>query len=310
MRTHFIIALLGLSALGGCVVEPAPEPSREFESFRMNWGYGPCAPGGDCSGSLELDASGRFLLDTPCMDGLGIDCNFESPDTYVFTISDADLDAAVAVLTDPDLVSLLAREAAVCEQALDVGEQMVLVMAGIEHANETVFCDARPVADARAVLAELVNEYLIGEPPSSTRTLVSAGWSFGFCGGACVGELAFDGTAVQLTITGHEPGGEVYLDNAGDLTGDGLQALQTALAALTGVALEETYGCPDCVDGGASHVTLARDGVTSTHTYEYGEPPEVLTELDALLEKLNDALETCTANEYIEIGDGCKPRAE
>jgi hypothetical protein len=125
-----------------------------------------------------------------------------------------------------------------------------------------------------------------------------------------VGELAFDGTGVKLTITGHEPEGEVYLDNAGDLTGDGLQALQIALAALTGVALEETYGCPDCVDGGASHVTLARDGVTSTHTYEYREPPEVLTELDALLEKLNDALETCTANEYIEIGDGCKPRAE
>lgn len=300
-----------MSALGaGCVVEAEPGPSRDFESFRMSWGYGPCAPGVDCSGSLELDASGRFRLDTPCMDGLGIECHLESSDTYEFTISDADLDEAIAVLTDSDLVRLLAREEAVCEQAQDVGEQMVLVMNGVEHANGTVFCDARPVADARAVLAALVNEYFIGDPRGDASLLVSAGWSFGFCAGPCVGELVFDGTDVQLTITSRELGGEVYLENAGNLTGDGLQTLQAALAALTGVALEETYGCPDCADGGASHVTLTRDGVSSTHTYEYGKPPAVLIELDALLEQLDDALETCTANEYIDIGDGCTPRAE
>jgi hypothetical protein len=314
MRTYSIVALLGMSALGaGCIIvqpepEPEPEPPRTFEGFEMSWGYGPCPPGEDCSGSLGLDAGGTLRLDTPCMTQLGIRCDRESSGAYAFQVSPADLDATVAVLAHPDLIRLLDRPGSVCEPVVDVGEEMRLRMDGVVHANQTVFCDDAPIVAAREALSALVAKYLGPEPPPGRVVLESAGWSFGHCLGQCVGDLAVDGGALRYTITGHRPEDPVYLDNAGTLTELGDEALRSILAGLAGETLEERYGCPDCADGGASHVTLARDGVTSTHTYEYNAPPSVLAELDALIDELVAALESCSANEYVAISAGCTPR--
>lgn len=318
MRTYSIVALLGLSALGaGCIIiNPEPEPEPElppsFVSFGMSWGWGPCPPGVDCSGSLVFDAGGTLRLDTPCGGGLGIQCELEDSATYQFTVSRADRDATIAVLTDPALIRLLDREGPVCEPVLDVGEEMRLRTEGAEYANQTVFCKDAPVVRVREALSALVAEYLDAPqpppPPPDALVLVSGGWSFGHCIGQCVGELTVDDAALRFTITGHQDEDPVYLDNAGGLTELGEEALRSILAELAGEKLEERYGCPDCADGGASHVTLARDGVISTHTYEFNDPPPVLAELDALLDSLMAALESCSANEYVAISDECTPR--
>jgi hypothetical protein len=310
MRTHSIIALLGMSALGaGCVIVepgPEPEPQREFESFRIDWGWGEGPPNADQSGSLQLDADGTLRLDTPCMGGI---CDRVTPGTHEVVVSPADREATIAVLTDPDLLRLLASEQSLCTPVEDVNEIMTLAMNGVEHSNETVLCEDAPLKAARAALGALVEEYFGIRPPLEAPVLVSGGWSFGHCIGQCVGELAVDGADLRFTITGHQAEDPVFLDNTGTLTDEGLEALQSAQAALAGEALEERYGCPDCADGGASHVTLARDGETSTHTYEFGKPPAVLTELDALLDSVMAALETCTANAFVEIAADCTPRA-
>ena len=310
MRTHSIIALLGMSALGvGCVIVepgPEPEPQREFESFRIDWGWGEGPPGGDQSGWIQLDADGTLRLDTPCMNDI---CDQVTPGIHEVVVSAADREATIAVLTDPDLIRLLAREQALCAPVEDVNEVMTLAMTGVEHSKETVLCEDAPLEDARAALNGLVEEYFAIGPPLEAPVLVSAGWSFGHCIGQCVGELAVDGADLRFTITGHQAEDPVYLDNAGTLTDEGLAAVHSAQAALADETLEERYGCPDCADGGASHVTLSRYDETSTHTYEFGNPPPPLAELDALLDNLMAALESCSANQLVEIAADCTPRA-
>lgn len=306
MRIDRILCSLTVCTLGAGCAEPGPgpEPGGEFESFRMAWGAGPCPPGGDCEGSLELSADGRLRLDTPC--GGLLACEGLIPGTHEAEISAKDLDAAVAVLTAPDLIALLDGPRPVCEPPTDIYESMAVVVDGREHGNETTTCDQAPLERVRDFAGALIEKYIGAGGP----VLLGGGWSFGFCMGACIGELGVNQTAVRYTITGHRDEDPVFLDNRGMLTAEGLGAVYTTMAALRDVPLADRYGCPDCADGGASQVTLARAGEVSSHTYEYRNPPAELVELDALLHELMDALETCASTAYLEIDPSCVPRSE
>jgi hypothetical protein len=287
----------------GCA-EPEPEPVGQFESFRMSWGAGPCPPGGDCEGSIELLADGSLRLDTPCSGHLA--CDGLIPGIHEAEVSAADLDATIAVLTAPDLLDLLDGPRPVCEPPTDIYESLAVVVDGVEHSNETTTCTALPLQRARDALSDLVNAYFGPGAP----VLLGGGWSFGFCMGECIGTLGLNGAAARFTITGHRDEDPVFLDNRGMLTPAGSEAVYAAMVALRDVPLKERYGCPDCADGGASHVTLSRAGAVSMHTYEFGKPPAVLDEVDALLAELMNALETCTSTAHIEVDSGCIPRSE
>ena len=304
MRTNWTIAVLTLSALGAGCSEPEPAPVRQFESLRMTWGAGPCPPNADCDGRLELQADGSLRLDTPCNGHL--DCDRLPPGVYEANISAEDLDAVVAVLTAPDLLALLDGVRPVCEPPSDIYEDFVVVLGGVEHGNETTTCAAAPLQRARDALSALVSGYLDPGAP----VLLGGGWSFGFCAGQCIGDLTLNGTAARYTITGHRDEDPVFVDNRGMLTLLGMQAVFTAMVELRDVTLDDRYGCPDCADGGASHVTIERAGEASTHTYEYGRPPAILSDVDALLDELMDALETCTSTDHIVVDSNCVPRPE
>lgn len=305
MRIYWMIPLLTVTALGAGCVEPEPEPEPEpFESFRMTWGAGPCPPNGDCAGSIELLANGTLRLDTPCSGHLA--CDGLIPGTYEAVVSAEDLDAAIAALTAPDLVNLLDGPRPVCEPPTDIYESFAVVLDDVEHSNETTTCEAAPLQRARDALSALVQEYFGPGAP----VLLGGGWSFGHCQGACIGELGLNGAAARFTITGHQVEDPVFLDNRGILTPEGLEAVYTTMVELRDVPLEERYGCPDCADGGASQVTIVREDETSIHTYELGEPPAELAELDTLLRELMSALETCISTEYIDIDPACMPRSE
>jgi hypothetical protein len=302
MRTYWMIPVFTVSLLwAGCI---EPEPPRELDSFRMTWGSGPCPPNGDCTGSIELLADGTLRLDTPCSGHLA--CDGLPPGNYEVVISAADRDAAIAALAAPELIGLLDRVGPVCEPPTDIYEDMTVVVDGVEHFNTTTTCENQPLVRARAALAELVRKYFRADAP----LLLGGGWSFGFCQGACVGELGINGAAVRFTMTGHRPEDPVYLDNRGMLTQEGLEAAFRVMQELRDVMLEERYGCPDCADGGASQVIIARDGASSIHTYEFGNPPPELAAVDALLADLMRALETCTPSTYLELDAGCMPRSQ
>jgi hypothetical protein len=307
MRIHWMIPILTATTLGAGCAEPEPIPPpepEEFESFRMTWGSGPCPPNGDCEGSIELLADGTLRLDTPC--GGQLACDGLIPGTYEAVVSAEDLEAAIEALTAPDLIELLDGARPVCEPPTDIFESVAVVIGDDEYSNETTTCEDTPLERARNAMSELVKEYFGPGAP----VLLGGGWSFGFCQGACVGQFGLNGAAARFTITGHQAEDPVFLDNRGILTEEGLEAVYMVMVELRDVPLEERYGCPDCDDGGASHVTIAREDGSSMHTYEFGEPPPELAELDALLGELISALETCVSTAYIEIDPGCMPRSE
>lgn len=320
MRALSIIAsLLGL-LLGsaGCtiIIEPGPPPPEEdFEHFRQDWGWGPCAPGEDCSGLVELWSDGTLRLDMPCY-GI-MDCSRIPAGTYQTVISAADLRAAIPVLTDPALVRLLERDEPLCPLVADLGENMILSAGGVIRGKQTTLCEQAPLQAAREVMADLALRYFgnLSEPvpdpdPEPAPALVETGWSFGLCQGACRGILTFNADQVRFVIRGWDEESPRYVDNVGTLTREGREVLQKILSELAGVMLQDVYGCPDCADGGASHVTLARGGQVTTHTYEFFNPPPALSELDAWRTEIMAALEVCSDTALVTANADCVPRRE
>ncbi len=134
--------------------------------------------------------------------------------------------------------------------------------------------------------------------------LTGAGWSFGMCLGYCRADLRIDGTA--LTQTGHDREAEAALyENHGELTEQGMALIDSAIAALDGETLKETYGCPDCADGGAAYLTISDGEGESRHDMEFGAPPDELAELYELSTSVMTALESCTSDELVTAAEDC-----
>jgi len=142
-------------------------------------------------------------------------------------------------------------------------------------------------------------------PTSSSARIVEAGWSFGFCIGPCRGELQLDGEASALRVT-DRTGNEVFAQNRGRLTSRGSARL-LGLAASLPEDLLERYGCPDCADGGASWVTVARESGTRRTEYEYGNPPPELAATDEFLSSVIQALRECRQTADLTLEAGCTP---
>ena len=160
-------------------------------------------------------------------------------------------------------------------------------------------------------------EWLCLDPPvdsaactpfdETVPALTGAQNSFGECGEGCVSSLTFSDSETEgcptarLTVCDTTAGETCSTDNSGILTALGHARVVAAAAELQGVSLEEVYGCPDCADGGATRLSLRRDGGASTVVYEFQNPPDELVTADALTQGLMQALITCTATEDILI---------
>ncbi len=154
---------------------------------------------------------------------------------------------------------------------------------------------------------EQIGRLAIGaEPASGDVSLVGAGWSFGMCGGYCNADLVVEGEGLVLTGRSRMSEELLYV-NRGALTAVALERIGAAVEKLNGVVLDPVYGCPDCADGGAAYLMLARPGVTSRHEMDFGRPPEVLAELQGLAMAMIDALETCGSDELVAVADDCEP---
>jgi hypothetical protein len=132
--------------------------------------------------------------------------------------------------------------------------------------------------------------------------VLDAGWSFGFCIGPCISELAISGNALTLRVSDRQR--NVIAENRGVLTPQGSARLAAVAASLPD-DLAEQYGCPDCADGGASWVTVVRDGSTRRTEYEHGNPPPQLQAADQLLSSWITALRECRPLPEMTIQAGC-----
>lgn len=183
----------------------------------------------------------------------------------------------------------------------------VICTAVLEEAELTI-----PVGDyEEAQRAVIVNDRLselitVGEPTGDETRLVAAGWSFGMCAGYCRADLTVIGDRLRLQGSDNWTDTPLYV-NEGTLTADGASTLSTLLADIQPASLDETYGCPDCADGGAAYVGFLSDGQGSRHDMPFGDPPPVLASLYELNQSLISALETCTSNELVGVDADCSP---
>ncbi len=125
-------------------------PEVNFGRFRSETN-GFCPPEVDCTSSIELLADGTLRVDlSDDIDG-GI---------HEATISAADLADAVAILTAPALVGLLALDDPPCVAPTDIWQSMELEMNGETYENGVTFCDDAPIVAAREILADLSSAYI------------------------------------------------------------------------------------------------------------------------------------------------------
>lgn len=154
---------------------------------------------------------------------------------------------------------------------------------------------------------ELIGRVELGVKPTGPETSLSgAGWSFGMCLGLCNADLVIDREALLLTARDREEAEPLY-ENRGSLTTAGVERIAAVAEPMSGMTLEPVYGCPDCADGGAFYLELTRDGVSTRHDMEFGRPPAVLAELHGLAMGFIEALETCTSDALVTVGDDCIP---
>jgi hypothetical protein len=116
--------------------------------------------------------------------------------------------------------------------------------------------------------------------------------------------MVIEGHEVSLTGGGRAAEEPLY-KNLGTLTSDGQARLRAALATLGRASLDPVYGCPDCADGGAAYLELARGGIVERIQMEYSDPPDVLAELYSISASLIDALESCTSSRLVDVARDC-----
>lgn len=153
-KTALAVTLLAsVLALGSCGGDDGQIAAQgvQFQRFKYSFGGGPCVPGADCSGFIELASDGTLRSDK----------SGELPGDTVYTtkVTQAELDAAIPVLTNAGLVELLDRQGQICQPPTDAFEEMTLNMDQKVHSHETTSCSDQPIADAQKVLIDLATRY-------------------------------------------------------------------------------------------------------------------------------------------------------
>ncbi|WP_437531013.1 hypothetical protein WME79_00870 [Sorangium sp. So ce726] len=146
----------------------------------------------------------------------------------------------------------------------------------------------------------------LGASSEAEGIWLSTKYSFGFCAGECITTVSRDGVEFSLTACTHTQG--CPRSNQATLTDEGSRKLDEIEGALSGVALNNRYGCPDCADGGATSVRLRRDGLETSHSYQYADAPAPLSALDHLVADLRLGLDSCTPGPLLKLSPGCTPR--
>lgn len=178
--------------------------------------------------------------------------------------------------------------------------QLLIPLGSYESADLDVTLDGEIVG--RIELGEGSGSDMVSDPGSPGLT--GAGWSFGMCLGYCSADLRVDGKA--LTQTGRDREKETALyENRGQLTPLGISSIESATTDLDGLTLKESYGCPDCADGGAAYLILADGQAESRHDMEFGAPPADLETLYELSAALMAALESCTSSDLVTAAEDC-----
>lgn len=124
----------------------------QFQEFKLSHSAGPCLPGNDCSGFISLASNGTLSYDKFGELPVGT--------VHTTTVTQAELDAAIPVLTDSSLIALLDLPGQICPQPTDIYESMTLwTMEGTTHSHATTGCSNQPIENVRKMLQDLADSY-------------------------------------------------------------------------------------------------------------------------------------------------------
>lgn len=129
-----------------------------------------------------------------------------------------------------------------------------------------------------------------GQVDTDEIEAVRWGTSFGMCLGYCVERLEVTPTQVRLTVTSRDSVANPPRTYERATTPAEWQSLTTDLQAVAFDRLNETYGCPDCADGGAEWVEVDDADLEKRVTYEYGKSPAEIADVAARLRAIRETL--------------------
>lgn len=129
-----------------------------------------------------------------------------------------------------------------------------------------------------------------GQSDTADIEAVRWGTSFGMCLGYCVENLEVTPTQVRLTVISRDSSANPPQTYERATTPEEWQALAAGLQPAAFERLDETYGCPDCADGGAEWVEVDAASLEKRVTYEYGSSPPEIADAAARLRAIRESL--------------------
>ncbi|MEJ2884291.1 hypothetical protein [Pedobacter sp. GR22-6] len=120
---------------------------------------------------------------------------------------------------------------------------------------------------------------------------ITHGSSFGHCQGMCNKELKLYPKKTEFKTWSNGPGIS-QLEKGVATTGKDYEAILAKIDVKKFKRLKNTYGCPDCADGGAEWISLKMGFSTKKVTFEFGNPPEELKSINDDLRKVQESFET------------------
>lgn len=126
-----------------------------------------------------------------------------------------------------------------------------------------------------------------GDEPFVVRT----GTSFGMCLGYCSRTLEIAETEMVFRESSREPDRYPARTRSGTITRQEWDTIAALAGSREFAALQESYGCPDCADGGAEFIEVERDGRVQRVVFEYGDTLPGVAALQARLRALRGRFE-------------------
>jgi hypothetical protein len=123
---------------------------------------------------------------------------------------------------------------------------------------------------------------------------ISYGTSFGECLGYCNQFMKVYPQIATLSQFGWDESGELpEIQCSLPLESHEFISIRDSVDVGNFFSLDETYGCPDCADGGAEWVEISFDTLKHRVTFEFLNEPEELTPIVTVLRELMLEFEGC-----------------
>ena len=135
-------------------------------------------------------------------------------------------------------------------------------------------------------------EKTIVDPGPLENQTIKSGASFGECMGYCWREMDINRTNVTYTKSGWITDEYPPIMITDNITNSEWNGLVELINRETLEAMNEVYGCPDCVDQGAEWIEIVGSDFTKKITFEIGntleEIEDLLTEVRTIRERYDD----------------------